>query len=421
MTKRKRQKATSRFLLNDKRERKQLKKMEKILITDDVHPSLIEGFQTAGFDCTYIPKTTDEEVRPIIGDYTGLIVNSKINVDHALFAAAPKLRFVGRLGSGMEIVDLKAAKAFGVAVLSSPEGNRNAVAEHALGMLLSLSNNLIISDVEVKNFIWQREKNRGFELRGRTIGIVGFGHTGSSFAAKLLGLGMRILVYDKYLPTGFLDKFPFPKASKLRYPRFDREGVESHESKTLGQDFDGTNYEFSTIEAVDLLTIQREADIISFHLPLTSETKHFAVKQFFETCAKPVIIVNTSRGNVVKTKDLVEALTNKKVIGAALDVFENEKIISTLPTFDIQNPKYTEGVSDVGFMMSDVGVLPKSDIINPKSNGGGHFEIISTYKQLFSFSNVIVSPHIAGWTHESKQRMAEVLLHKIFKVLHAEF
>jgi D-3-phosphoglycerate dehydrogenase / 2-oxoglutarate reductase len=398
---------------------KPIKTMEKqkILITDDVHPSLLEGFKTAGFDCTYIPKTTDEEVRRIIGDYRGLIVNSKINVDHAMFAAAPKLRFVGRLGSGMEIVDLKAARAFGVAVLSSPEGNRNAVAEHALGMLLSLSNNLIISDKEVKNFVWQREKNRGFELRGRTIGIIGFGHTGSSFAAKLLGLGMRILVYDKYLPTGFLDKFPFPKVSKLAYPRFDREGVESRESKTLGQDFDGLNYEFSTIEAVDLFTIQQEADIISFHLPLTPETKHYANEQFFNAYAKPIIILNTSRGNVVKTKDLVEALNNKKVIGAAIDVFENEKIISTISKSDIENPKYTEGVSDFGFEISDFGGVPKSKIPNPTSKRGGHFDIISDYKQLFAFSNVIVSPHIAGWTHGSKQRMAEVLLHKIFKVL----
>jgi D-3-phosphoglycerate dehydrogenase / 2-oxoglutarate reductase len=379
---------------------------QKILITDDVHPSLLEGFKTAGFECTYIPKTTDEEVRRIISDYTGLIVNSKINVDHAMFAAAPKLRFVGRLGSGMEIVDLKAAKAFGVAVLSSPEGNRNAVAEHALGMLLSLSNNLIISDVEVKNFIWQREKNRGFELRGKTIGIIGFGHTGSSFAAKLLGLGMQVLVYDKYLPTGYLAKFLFPEASKLGYPRFNTEGVESRESKTFGEDFDGVNYEFSTIEAVDLCTIQQEADIISFHLPLTHETKHFADEAFFNACAKPTLILNTSRGNVVKTKDLVEALTNKKVIGAALDVFENEKIISTTKEFQI---------SDSKFQISDTP--PKSDIPNPKYTEGGHFDIISDYKQLFVFSNVIVSPHIAGWTNESKQRMAEVLLHKIFRIL----
>ena len=138
---------------------------QKILITDDVHPSLLAGFETVGFACMYMPNTTDAEVRRMIGDYDGLIVNSKINVDYAMFAAAPKLRFVGRLGSGMEIVDLKAAEQFNVAVLSSPEGNRNAVAEQALGMLLNLSNNLIVSDLEVKNFDWYREKNRGFELR----------------------------------------------------------------------------------------------------------------------------------------------------------------------------------------------------------------------------------------------------------------
>jgi D-3-phosphoglycerate dehydrogenase / 2-oxoglutarate reductase len=387
----------------------------KILVTDGVHPTLLEEFKRAGFDYTYIPNTTDAEVRGIIGDYDGLIVNSKINVDEAMFAAAPKLRFVGRLGSGMEIVDLKAAERRGIAVLSSPEGNRNAVAEHALGMLLSLSNNLIISDLEVKNFEWAREKNRGFELRGRTIGIVGFGHTGSSFAAKLIGLGMRILVFDTYLPTGFLATFPFPKASKLAYPRFDIEGVESRISKTLGQDFDGLNYEFSTIEAVDLATIQRQADIISFHLPLTNETKHFADASFFEACTKPVVILNTSRGNVVKTSDLVDALKNGRVIGCGLDVFENEKIISTFK--NAQNGIYTEGSSDVGFRMYDFGKVPTSDSENSTYTEGSPSEIISDYRQLFSLPNVIVSPHIAGWTQESKKRLAEVLLHKIFRVL----
>jgi D-3-phosphoglycerate dehydrogenase / 2-oxoglutarate reductase len=369
---------------------------QKILITDDVHPSLLTGFETSGFDCTYIPKISDAEVRQMISDYDGLIINSKINVDHALFAAAPKLKFVGRLGSGMEIVDLKAAEAYGVAVLSSPEGNRNAVGEHALGMLLSLSNNLIVSDLEVKNFEWFREKNRGFELRGRTIGIVGFGHTGSSFAAKLLGLGMNILVYDKYLPKGFLKQFPFPKVSKMRYPRFNTEGVESVVSKKLGQDFDNLNYEFSTIKAVTLADIQRQSDIISFHLPLTDETKHFADADFFNACKKRVLILNTSRGNVVKTKDLVAALKNGQVIGAGLDVFENEKLISTL-----KNAK-----NDISRSYRDV---PYTE--------GGYLDIISDYKQLFSLPNTLVSPHIAGWTHDSKERLAMVLLHKILKVL----
>ncbi len=394
----------------------------KILITDDVHPSLLTGFETAGFDCTYLPKTSDEEVRRMVGDYHGLIVNSKINVDHALFAAAPKLRFVGRLGSGMEIVDLTAADKFGVAVLSSPEGNRNAVAEHALGMLLSLSNNLIISDLEVKNFDWFRERNRGFELRGRTIGLVGFGHTGSSFAAKLVGLGVRILVYDKYLPTGFLDKFPFPEASKLAYPRFDTEGVESRISKTLGADFDHVNYEFSTIEAVDLATIQRESDIISFHLPLTDATKHLANAAFFDACAKPILILNTSRGNVVKTRDLLEAMKKGQVIGAGLDVFEYEKIISNFE-FQIPNSKFQ--IPDAKFQISDSEIqilgaeFQASDAQNAVYTEGSSSAIISDYKQLFSLPNVIVSPHIAGWTHESKKRLADVLLHKIFKVLAA--
>jgi D-3-phosphoglycerate dehydrogenase / 2-oxoglutarate reductase len=397
--------------------------MKKILITDDVHPSLLAGFETAGFACTYIPKTTDAEVRQMIADYDGLIVNSKINVDREMFALAPKLRFVGRLGSGMEIVDLKAAEAFGVAVLSSPEGNRNAVGEHALGMLLSLSNNLIISDLEVKNFDWQREKNRGFELRGRTIGIVGFGHTGSSFAMKLLGLGVRILVYDKYLPDGFLDKFPFPKASKMAYPRFDTEGVESAISKKLGEEFDGLNYEFSTIEAVDLATIQREADIISFHLPLTAETKHFADATFFNGCKKSVVILNTSRGNVIKTKDLIEAMIHKKVIGAGLDVFENEKIIAAfkpqVASDKLQDAQNTEGgnleISNFRFQAE----TPNLELKTLCHSEGTKLEtqIISDYRQLFSLPNVIVSPHIAGWTHESKERMAMVLLHKIFKVL----
>jgi D-3-phosphoglycerate dehydrogenase / 2-oxoglutarate reductase len=380
----------------------------KVLITDDVHPILLTELKTMGFDCTYIPHTTDTEVRQMIGDYYGLIVNSKINVDHAMFVAAPNLRFVGRLGSGMEIVDLKAAELFNVAVLSSPEGNRNAVAEQTLGMLLNLSNNLIVSDLEVKKFDWYRAKNRGFELRGRTIGIIGFGHTGSSFAAKLVGLGVRVLVYDKYLPTGFLDKFPYPKASKMAYPRFDTEGVESRLSKSLGEHFDETNYEFSTIEATDLATIQREADIISFHLPLTDETKHLANTDFFDKCAKPVVILNTSRGNVVKTKDLVKAMQSGQVIGAGLDVFENEKIISTVKK-NGQLLDAESGTSNVGSTQSKIR-NSQSDIENTE---GSVSDIISDYRQLFSLPNVLVSPHIAGWTHDSKERLARVLLYKI--------
>ncbi len=355
---------------------------EKILITDDVHDSLLLGLTATGFECDYQPNITDEAVRQIIGEYIGLIINSKIKVDKPMLDAAIRLRFVGRVGSGMEIVDRVYAAERGIAVLSSPEGNRNAVAEQALGMLLSLANNLNRANAEVKKMDWQREKNRGFELRGRTIGIIGFGHTGSSFAAKLLGLGMRIVVYDKYLPSNFLEKMPFP-ISNLRYPRVDTEGgklsslssthIARNYSSELGRDYDGFNYEFSTIEAVSLETLQAEADIISFHLPLTAETKHLADARFIKNCRKNVILINTSRGNVIKTVDLVAALKTGKVAGACLDVFENEK------TSD-----YTEGDKTL-------------------------------YKKLFDFENVVVSPHVAGWTVESKERLAKILLKKILR------
>ena len=355
---------------------------EKILITDNVHSSLLSGLEAAGFECVYEPEITDVEVRQIIGEYVGLIINSKIKVDKPMLEAAFRLRFVGRVGSGMEIVDRAYAAERGIAVLSSPEGNRNAVAEQALGMLLSLSNNLNRANLEVKKMDWQREKNRGFELRGRTIGIIGFGHTGSSFAAKLIGLGMRIMVYDKYLPPNFLEKMPFP-VSDLRYPRVHTEGgkmsllssthAARNFSSELGRDYDGLNYEFSTIEPVSLQQLQEEADIISFHLPLTDETKYLVDTRFIKNCTKNVILVNTSRGNVIKTADLVAALKTGKVAGACLDVFENEKTST-----------YTEGDKTL-------------------------------YKKLFSFENVIVSPHIAGWTVESKERLATILLKKILR------
>jgi D-3-phosphoglycerate dehydrogenase / 2-oxoglutarate reductase len=360
--------------------------LDRVLITDDVHSALLSGLEAAGFDYDYEPNITEMEVRNIIGNYIGLVINSKIKADKSLLQAGNRLRFVGRVGSGMEIVDRVYAAERGIALLSTPEGNRNAVGEHALGMLLALANNLNRANMEVKKMDWQREKNRGFELREKTIGIVGFGHTGSSFAVKLMGLGMRILVYDKYLPSGFLEKMPFP-VSSLRYPRFDtpynmdefKVGGNSKKyaarkySSDLGSDYDALNYEFSTIEEASLETLQAEADIISFHLPLTDETKHLADARFIKKCAKNPILINTSRGEVVKTADLVAALKSGKVGGACLDVFENEK-----------TGTYTEGDKLL-------------------------------YKKLFAFENVIVTPHIAGWTAESKERLATMLLKKILR------
>ena len=341
--------------------------MKKVLVTDDVHPLLMKGLQALGFTCFYQPDITNEAVHEVIHDYEGLIINSKIMVDKALLDAGVKLQFIGRVGSGMEIVDKKYAAEKGVAVLSSPEGNRNAVAEHALGMLLALANNLVRSNQEVKNFDWQREKNRGFELMGKTIGIVGFGHTGSAFATKLMSMGMRILTYDKYLLSGYT------------------EGVRQAAGKSFqmnNAELTDENWNFSTIQEVDFQTVMNESDIISFHLPLTDEVTHMADASFFNACKKNIILLNTSRGKVVKTVDLIAALKSGKVQGAGLDVFENEK--------------------------------PETYVTASGARQEGERAM---YSALFNYDNVIVSPHIAGWTHESKERLASVLLKRIEKLL----
>ena len=338
--------------------------MKKVLITDDVHPLLMQGLEKMGFACVYLPDITNDEAHQVIGDYDGLIINSKIFVDKAMLDAGTKLLFVGRVGSGMEIVDKVYAAEKGVAVLSSPEGNRNAVAEHALGMLLSLANNLNRGNTEVKNLVWQREKNRGFEIMGKTMGIVGFGHIGSAFASKLMGMGMRILTYDKYLPQGYTEGW-----QKLSNNAFSMTGSELTDEQ----------WGFSSIQEVDFQAIMRESDILSFHLPLTDEVTFLANSTFFNGCQKNIVLLNTSRGRVVKTTDLIDALKIGKVKAAGLDVFENEKTAT-----------FTESER-------------------------------SMYAELYAFDNVIVSPHVAGWTHESKERLASVLLKRIERVLSFQF
>ena len=307
--------------------------MKKVLVTDGVHPSLISELEIAGYECDYYPQIKLEKVHELIEPYEGIIINSKIIFDKKLFDKATNLKFIGRLGSGLEIIDLEYAKEKGVRVHSAPEGNRNAVAEHVLGMLLSLFNKLNQADREVRNKHWDREKNRGRELMGCTVGIIGFGHTGGKFAKKLAGMEVKVLAYDKY-KTGY--------ANDMEY-----------------------------VEETTLIELMTSSDVISFHLPLNPETKHFADAAFFKNCKDGVVLLNTSRGNVIKTIDLYKALQNGKVGGAALDVFENEKP----DTFSKEE--------------------------------------LSLYDKLFTLPNTIFSPHVAGWTTESKQRLADVLLKKI--------
>lgn len=312
---------------------------KRALVTDDCHPLLTEGLERLGFACDFEPDISPEETLRRIGDYDGLVINSKIWVNRPFLDAAGRLRFVARLGSGMEIVDREYARERGVAVLSSPEGNRNAVAEQLLGMLLALANNLLRADREVRQKTWRREANRGWELRGKTLGIVGFGHTGSQFARKLAGMEMQIVAYDKYKPAGYAADFPH------------------------------------VAEAATLAEVLEKSDIVSLHLPLTDETKHLADARFFEKCRPGAIFLNSSRGKCAKTEDLVAALESGQLGGACLDVFENEKVAT-----------FSEAEHRL-------------------------------YERLYALENVVLAPHVAGWTHESKRLLAEILLERITDVL----
>lgn len=312
--------------------------MKSVLITDDCHPALTEGLIQLGYACAYRPDITPEETLRAIPDYEGLIINSKILVDRDFLDRAGKLRFVGRLGSGMEIVDRQAAAERGIIVVSSPEGNRNAVAEQALGMLLALSNNLLRADRQVRQQVWQREANRGWELRGKTLGIIGFGHTGSQFARKLGGMEMQVLAYDKYKPAGYAS-------------------------------------DFSWVRECSQEDIQATADIVSLHLPLTGETRHLVNEGFIAGCRQGFILINTSRGACIRTEAVVAGLESGKIGGACLDVFENEK---------------------------------------PQTFSAAEHAL---YERLYALDNVVLTPHVAGWTQESKRLLAEIVLEKIKNAL----
>ena len=305
--------------------------MKKILITDEVHPLLVDNLKHEGFEVHYRPQITAEEVLETIHDYEGLIVNSKVYAGKELLSRAVNLQFVCRAGSGLEVIDLDFAKAKNIAAFNSPEGNRNAVAEHALGMLLDIMNNISRADRQMRHHVWKREENRGNELAGKTIGLLAYGNNAQAFVRILLGFDVNILAYDKYL-------------------------------KNFTNDF----VKESTLEE-----IFEKSDILSIHLPLTAETEYMVDYKFLSSFRKPIWLVNIARGKVLRTTDLLRCLGEHKVIAAALDVFENEK----------------------------------PDTFNEEEK--------HIYDQLIASQRVLLSPHIAGWTQESKRRIAEVLLEKI--------
>jgi len=307
------------------------------LISDHVHPYLIDHLRQANVKCTYLPNISQSEVEATIDHYEILIVNSKIKINEDFAKSAQKLKIVGRLGSGMDNINVEALNANGIEVVRTPEANANAVSEHVIGMLLSLANHLNRCDREVRDYTWHREKNRGWELANKTIGILGHGHTGSHLSAKLSGWAHEVVSYDKYL-VGYANDLPLVNETTLN----------------------------------EVLT---KSDIISIHLPLDDDTRGMIDSAFLKSCKPGVVLVNTSRGGIVNTQDLLEGLQRGYVGGACLDVFENEKVMTL-----------TENEKEL-------------------------------YNQLYELPNVVLSPHVGGWTYESYKKIAQVMFEKIVNLI----
>src|SRR6187431_2040991 len=259
--------------------------MSKVIITAKAHELLSNTLKQKGFEVIYSPTISYDELYSEMSGAEGLVITTRIKVDANLIDKGSDLKWIGRLGSGMELIDVKHAENKGIKCISSPEGNRNAVAEHALAMLLSLVNKINSVQKELKEGKWLRDENRGTELFGKTIGIIGYGNTGSAFAQLLRSFSVTVLAYDKY-------KFGFSK---------------------------------DHIKEASLEQVCRYADVISFHVPLTAETHYLANHDFFRSLKQKPWILNTSRGQIVNTQDLKEAIINGVIAGAGLDVLENEK------------------------------------------------------------------------------------------------
>ena len=306
---------------------------KSVLICDHVHDVLLKGLEASSFNVDYKSAIESKEMTQILEKYHGVVINTKTPMFARQLMKATNLEFIARLGSGLDIIDLDIAKEQGVKVISAPEGNCNAVAEHALGMLLSLTNKIHTANAQIAQSLWNREANRGQELAGKSIGIIGFGHTGPAFSRKLMGFDMNILVYDKYRPD-WGDAFPW-------------------------------------VQRCSIEQIQAQADIISIHLPLSKETNHFVNTEFIDSVKKPFILINTARGKNVNTSALLEGIRQGQISGACLDVLENEKIATW---------KHDER---------------------------------EIYQALIDTGRVLMTPHVAGWTVESKRKIAQTLLDKI--------
>lgn len=306
----------------------------KVVFLDSVHSVLVERLSDAGMQCELAWEYDKDQIINCISNAQGIVLRSRFTMNEDFLKFAPDIKFIARSGSGLENIDLNYCSKRDIKVYNSPEGNRNAVGEHALGMLLSLMNHLHTADRDVKSGIWDREGNRGIELDGKTVGIIGFGNNGSAFAKKLRGFDIKLMAYDKY-KKGFGDHFVMECAMSALY---------------------------------------EHADIISFHIPQNKETLFMANESFFNSFQKPIFLLNLSRGKIVETKALVDAMKSGKVVGAGLDVLE--------------------------FEPSDFKSFFKK-------------EIPSDLEFLLNSKNVLLTPHVGGWTNESYFKLSNILADKI--------
>jgi len=301
----------------------------RILIVDDLHPAFKIQAEALGYEVDDLPLITRAETMARIGEYAGIAVRTKFRIDEELMSAATKLKFVARAGAGLDNIDVAFAEAKGIALMNAPEGNCDAVGEHAIGMLLSLANHFRKADQQIRAGIWDREDNRGWELKGKTVGIIGYGFMGQSFARKLSGFGVQVIAYDKY-KTGFSDQY---------------------------------------VREVSMEEIVKHSDVLSLHIPLTSETRQMVTAEYLFHFKKPIFLISTARGEISNTRAILDAINSGRIMGAGLDVLETEKF-----------PKLAEQ---------------------------------EWYTDLINSGQVMLTPHVAGWTFDSYRKISEVLAEKL--------
>ncbi len=311
----------------------------KVLFLDTNHPLLIEGLRNLNMNCDEDYDSSKNTIENKIHLYDGIIIRSRFSIDRPFLEKATNLKFIGRVGAGLENIDIDFATSKGIHLIAAPEGNRNAVGEHALGMILSLFNKFNKADAEIRNGKWLREANRGIELEGKTIGLIGYGNMGKAFAKKLRGFDCEVICYDI------------------------KEGLGDEYARQVGLD-----------------ELFQKTEVLSLHTPQTELTKQMIRTSFIDQFKHSIYIINTARGSAVVTKDLVHALDSGKILGACLDVLEYEK--SSFENF-----------------FSKKNTLPED------------------FQKLINSDKVLLSPHVAGWTVESKRKLAETIVHKVAAML----